>query len=120
VPPLPSPGPVASHPWRPWPVGSLLLAQIPFRECAGSSVRMTRATPRPKAPLMAVAQLGGYGFVYVDDTRPPIPFWFPGVAQISITAQESWSPSPSRNEGLCKASIRVLLDAGLQGKLEEI
>jgi len=47
-------------------------------------------------------QLGGYGFVYVDDTASNPGFWFSGVAN-PITAQRVSPCLPKRM--LCKASI---------------
>jgi len=68
---------------------------------------------------MAVAQLGGAMFVYVDDHPPPTRFWFSGVAN-PITAQRVVSIA-FRNEGYAKPFNSVPSPPlGYRCKLEEI
>ncbi|APD47918.1 general secretion pathway protein D [Synechococcus sp. CS-602] len=97
-------------------VGSLLLRNPSFVNVQGPSVTMTLRNAPARDALMAVAQLGGYGFVYVDDTASNPGSGSPGSPN-PITAQRVVSIA-FRNEGYAKAVNSVLLAAGLQGKLE--
>ncbi len=88
-------------------VGSMVLRNRSFVNVSGPRVTLTLRNAPAKDALMALAQMGNYGFVYVDDAQP-------GAA-----------PAPSRavsiafrNESYPRALNSVLLAAGLQGKLE--
>lgn len=88
-------------------VGSMVLRNRSFINVSGPRVTLTLRNAPAKDALMALAQMGNYGFVYVDD------------------AQAGAAPSPSRavsiafrNESYARAVNSVLLAAGIQGKLE--
>lgn len=88
-------------------VGSMVLRNRSFVNVSGPRVTLTLRNAPAKDALMALAQMGNYGFVYVDDSLP-------GAA-----------PTPSRavsiafrNESYARAVNSVLLGAGIQGKLE--
>lgn len=109
-------------------VGSLLLRNPSFVNVRGPSVTMTLRNAPARDALMAVAQLGGYGFVYVDDTASN-PFSGSGSGGSGSGGPGSpGSPNPItaqrfvsiafQNEGYAKAVNSILLAAGLQGKLE--
>jgi type IV pilus assembly protein PilQ len=91
-------------------VGSMLLRNRSFVNLKGPSVTMTLRNAPAKDALMAVAQMGGYGFVYVDDAPSP----GPPLANID-TRRVSIA---FRNEGYSRAVNSILLASGLQGKLE--
>ncbi|MCP9916405.1 general secretion pathway protein GspD [Cyanobium sp. ATX 6F1] len=88
-------------------VGSMVLRNRSFVNVSGPRVTLTLRNAPAKDALMALAQMGNYGFVFVDD------------------AQAGGAPAPSRavsiafrNESYPRALNSVLLAAGLQGKLE--
>jgi len=85
-------------------VGSMVLRNPSYVNVRGPSVTMKLRNAPARDALMAVAQLGGYGFVYVDDTLPAAPQKLVSIA--------------FRNEGFARAVNSILLAAGLQGKLE--
>jgi len=107
-------------------VGSMLLRNQSFVNASGPSVTLTLRNAPAKDALMAIAQLGGYGFVYVDDSNQ-------NSISTASTTLGSASPQGSstnataagravtlgfRNENYSRALNSVLLAAGLQGKLE--
>jgi type IV pilus assembly protein PilQ len=49
-------------------VGSMVLRNRSFINVSGPPVTMTLRNAPARDALMALAQMGGYGFVYVDDT----------------------------------------------------
>ena len=95
-------------------VGSMLLRNRSFVNLKGPSVTMTLRNAPAKDALMAVAQMGGYGFVYVDDAPSPGAASGPPLANID-TRRVSIA---FRNEGYSRAVNSILLASGLQGKLE--
>jgi len=104
-------------------VGSMVLRNQSFVRINGPSVTLTLRNAPAKDALMAIAQLGGYGFVFVGDST-------------TSSAGVSSSPSPNansasggsesgekvtlsfRNENYSHALNSILLASGLQGKLE--
>ncbi|WP_457767644.1 type II secretion system protein GspD [Cyanobium sp. ULC082] len=96
-------------------VGSMVLRNPSYVNVRGPSVTMTLRNAPARDALMAVAQLGGYGFVYVDDTLTNTPS--PGALSPPSSAQRLVSIA-FRNEGYARAVNSILLAAGLQGKLE--
>ncbi|WP_259727036.1 MULTISPECIES: type II secretion system protein GspD [unclassified Synechococcus] len=96
-------------------VGSMVLRNPSYVNVRGPSVTMTLRNAPARDALMAVAQLGGYGFVYVDDTLTNTPS--PGALSPPSGAQRLISIA-FRNEGYARAVNSILLAAGLQGKLE--
>lgn len=98
-------------------VGTMVLSNRSFLKLEGPPVTMTLRNAPPKDALMALAQLGGYGFVYVaDEVSQP---------QVSTTSSSTAAPRQEgsvslafRGESYSRAINSVLLAAGLQGKLE--
>jgi type IV pilus assembly protein PilQ len=100
-------------------VGSMVLRNPSYVNVRGPSVTMTLRNAPARDALMAVAQLGGYGFVYVDDTPPG------AAAPVAAGPGTPYAAAPQklvsiacRNEGFARAVNSILLAAGLQGKLE--
>jgi len=107
-------------------VGSMVLRNQSFVNASGPNVTLTLRNAPSKDALMAIAQIGGYGFVYVDDA--------PTGSGSSSSSSSGSSGSPLqgtgnndqsrlvtisfRNESYSRALNSVLLAAGLQGKLE--
>ncbi|WP_411868617.1 type II secretion system protein GspD [Vulcanococcus limneticus] len=91
-------------------VGSMVLRNRSFINVSGPAVSMTMRNAPAKDVLMALAQMGGYGFVYVEAegqgaaTTPSA-----GSKPVSITF---------RGESYARAFNSVLLASGLQGKIE--
>ena len=96
-------------------VGSMVLRNRSFVNLRGPSVTMTLRNAPAKDALMAVAQMGGYGFVYVDDMPPP-GGGAPATPQTNIDGRRV--SIAFRNEAYSRAVNAILLASGLQGKLE--
>lgn len=90
-------------------VGSMVLRNQSFVNAPGPNVTLTLRNAPAKDALMAIAQLGGYGFVFVDDSGSA------AAAAPSAGANRQVTIS-FRNESYAKALNSVLLSAGLQGK----
>ena len=96
-------------------VGTMTLRNPGYLELSGPPVTMTLKNAPAKDALMALAQVGGYGFAYVDEpTSPASPAApagapDPGSRPISLTF---------RGESFGRAFNTALLAAGLQGKRE--
>jgi type IV pilus assembly protein PilQ len=91
-------------------VGSMVLRNRSFVNVSGPPVTLTLRNAPARDALMAVAQMGGYGFVYVDGQAPGSSGAAPSrVPPVSITF---------RNESFSRAVNSILLAAGLQGKRE--
>ena len=89
-------------------VGTMVLRNRSYLNLSGPPVTMTLRNAPAKDALMALSQMGGYGFVYVDDEERP-------------GAQASAGPTVSlsfRGEAYSKALNSVLLASGLQGRME--
>lgn len=107
-------------------VGSMVLRNQSFVNASGPNVTLTLRNAPAKDALMAIAQIGGYGFVYVEDA----PTGSGGSSASALTSSTSASQSTAnqiqgalvtisfRNESYSRALNSVLLAAGLQGKLE--
>jgi type IV pilus assembly protein PilQ len=97
-------------------VGTMVLSNRSFLKLEGPPVTMTLRNAPPKDALMALAQLGGYGFVYVADeaSQPQVST----SSQNAAPRQESSVSLAFRGESYSRAINSVLLAAGLQGKLE--
>ena len=93
-------------------VGSMVLRNQSFVNAPGPNVTLTLRNAPAKDALMAIAQLGGYGFVFVDDAASPSGSGAP-VTTASVSRLVTIS---FRNESYAKALNSVLLSAGLQGK----
>ncbi|QVL52756.1 MAG: general secretion pathway protein D [Cyanobium sp. M30B3] len=96
-------------------VGTMTLRNPGYLELPGPPVTMTLKNAPAKDALMALAQVGGYGFAYVaEPTSPASPAApagasDPGSRPISLTF---------RGESFGRAFNTALLAAGLQGKRE--
>jgi type IV pilus assembly protein PilQ len=92
-------------------VGTMTLRNPGYVNVSGPSVTMTLKNAPAKDVLMALAQMGGYGFVFVEDSPAqgganPAPA---GLRTVSISF---------RGESFSRALNSTLLAAGLQGKKE--
>jgi type IV pilus assembly protein PilQ len=95
-------------------VGTMTISNPSYVNVSGPPVTMTLRNAPAKDVLMALSQLGGYGFVYVGDspaagsTPAPTPAGTPAdMRPISISF---------RRENYGRAINSALLAAGLQGK----
>ncbi|WP_254979802.1 type II secretion system protein GspD [Cyanobium sp. ATX 6A2] len=89
-------------------VGTMTMRSPGFLNVSGPPVTMTLKNAPARDALMALAQLGGYGFAYVDNTTSD-PAASAGARPISVAF---------RNESYSNAMNTTLLSAGLQGKRE--
>ena len=95
-------------------VGTMVLRNRSYLSLSGPPVTMTLRNAPARDALMALAQMGGYGFVYVGDE--PMGTSAPGAASAA-------TPSPTvslafRGESYARAINAVLLASGLQAKQE--
>ncbi len=108
-------------------VGSMVLRNQSYVNVSGPNVTLTLRNAPAKDALMSIAQLGGYGFVFVDDqsadvVQSPAASVNQNGALISPSStQNQGSAGRSvtmafRNESYARALNSVLLAAGLQGK----
>jgi len=102
-------------------IGSMVLRNQSFVRVKGPSVTLTLRNAPAKDALMAVAQLGGYGFVFVGDSPAA------STGSSSPTGNEPTSGSQVagqavtlsfKNEDYAHALNSILLASGLQGRLE--
>ena len=112
-------------------VGSMVLANSGFVNVSGPPVTMTMRNAPAQLVLMTLAQKGGYGFVFVNDTSSAASQTASGgsaggAASGSVATPTSGSGAPQnrpvsitfRDESYSRALNSTLLAAGLQGKLE--
>ena len=97
-------------------VGTMVLRNRSYLNLSGPPVTMTLRNAPARDALMALAQMGGYGFVYVADDAP-------AVAGAAAGAAAAASPSPTvslafSGETYARAINAVLLASGLQAKQE--
>ena len=93
-------------------VGTMTLRNPGYVNVSGPPVTMTLKNAPAKDVLMALAQIGGYGFVYVEDSVN-------SGLQTPATNTDSRNVSISfRGETYSRAFNSTLLAAGLQGKKE--
>lgn len=108
-------------------VGSMVLRNQSYVNVSGPNVTLTLRNAPAKDALMSIAQLGGYGFVFVDDQfasssqgnpSPVIQNGSSAAATPAPSAPQSGRPVTMafRNESYARALNSVLLAAGLQGK----
>ncbi|MDA7634164.1 general secretion pathway protein GspD [bacterium] len=92
-------------------VGTMVLQNRSYVNVSGPPVTLTLNNAPAKDALMALARLGGYGFVYVSDSAESgrDPDAASTANSVSIAFQ---------NETYSRALNGVLLAAGLQGKLD--
>jgi len=97
-------------------VGTMLLSNTSYVNVSGPPVTMTLKNAPAKDVLMALARVGGYGFVYVDEAAPG--------ANVPSGGRGGSAPADRRvsiafrSESYSRAVNSALLAAGLQGKLE--
>ena len=92
-------------------VGTMTLRNPGYVNVSGPSVTMTLKNAPAKDALMALAQMGGYGFVFVEDSPAQ------GGANPAHAGLRTVSIS-FRGESFSRALNSTLLAAGLQGKKE--
>ncbi|MCP9836039.1 general secretion pathway protein D [Cyanobium sp. N.Huapi 1H5] len=95
-------------------VGTMTISNPSYVTVSGPPVTMTLRNAPAKDVLMALSQLGGYGFVYVDDPAAAAAAGT-GAAAASAAALRPISIS-FRRENYGRAINSALLAAGLQGK----
>ncbi|QNI86440.1 type IV pilus assembly protein PilQ [Synechococcus sp. PROS-7-1] len=98
-------------------VGTMVLQNRSFVNVSGPPVTLTLNNAPAKDALMALARLGGYGFVYVGDAGDATSE--PGQAATGSVSGGGNPVSMSfQNESYARALNGVLLASGLQGKLD--
>ena len=95
-------------------VGTMVLRNRSYLNLSGPPVTMTLRNAPARDALMALAQMGGYGFVYVGDEP---------MGTTAVAAAPAAAPSPTvslafRGESYARAINAVLLASGLQAKQE--
>lgn len=99
-------------------VGTMTLRNQSFVNVSGPNVTLTLRNAPAKEALMAIAQLGGYGFVYVDE-QASAGSQAGGVSAGSSVAGTGASRPVTiafRGASYAQALNTILLSAGLQGK----
>ena len=98
-------------------VGTMVLQNRSYVNVSGPAVTLTLNNAPAKDALMALARLGGYGFVFVGDQD--------GGTQgggnqsvVSAKASDRQVSIAFQNESYARALNGVLLASGLQGKLD--
>jgi len=107
-------------------VGTMTMRPSGYLNVSGPPVTMTLRNAPAKDALMALAQLGGYGFAYVDDfsggVQPNPPGGVIGQPVMPGGTSMSLGDRPIsiafRNESYTTAINTTLLSAGLQGRRE--
>ena len=95
-------------------VGTMVLRNRSYLNLSGPPVTMTLRNAPARDALMALTQMGGYGFVYVGDEP---------MGTTAVAAAPAAAPSPTvslafRGESYARAINAVLLASGLQAKQE--
>ncbi len=93
-------------------VGSMVLRNRGFLRVKGPAVSMTMRNAPARDVLMALAETGGYGFVFVAGTDKD------GKPLDAASTQGSPVSIAFRGENYSRAINSVLLSAGLQARLE--
>ena len=101
-------------------VGTMLLTNPSFVNVSGPPVTMTLRNAPVKDVLMRLSDLGGYGFVYVEDCKNP-GSTRPGGIDCDVKELVGSTSSRKvtiafRNESFSRAFNTALLSAGLQGR----
>lgn len=111
-------------------VGSMTLRNPGYVNVSGPSVTITLKNAPAKDALMALAQLGGYGFAWVENPKPDVELSQTqlGPAGTAAGATQTSTVVPGekampvtvafRGESYARAFNTVLLAAGLQAKKE--
>ena len=95
-------------------VGSMTLRNPGYLNLSGPAVTMTLKNAPAKDALMALAQVGGYGFAYVAEANAPNPTGGAG----GVDAGSTRISLAFRGESYGRAFNTALLAAGLQGRRE--
>jgi len=103
-------------------VGSMVLRNRSFVQLSGPPVTITARGADARDLLMALAQMGGYGFAFSSDSEPAASSG--GTASSGSTGTSSSGGKQGitvsfRNESFARAFNFVLLSAGLQAKVED-
>ncbi|MCX5948078.1 MAG: hypothetical protein NTY67_07850 [Cyanobacteria bacterium] len=101
-------------------VGTMMLTNPSFVNVSGPPVTMTLRNAPVKDVLMRLSQMGGYGFVYVEDCKNPGSTRTGGIdcdskELVGATANRKVTIS-FRGENYSRAFNSALLSAGLQGR----
>ncbi len=96
-------------------VGTMVLQNRSFVNVNGPPVTLTLNNAPAKDALMALARLGGYGFVFVADSSASGTSGAPGVEE---DPQGGTVSMAFQGESYARALNGVLLASGLQGKLD--
>ena len=107
-------------------VGSMVLRNRGFVQLSGPPITMTARGADPRDLLMAMAQIGGYGFAFSGDA-PQGTSGGAGPSGVGLGNASGGTASSSkagitvsfRNESFARAFNFVLLSAGLQAKVED-
>ena len=94
-------------------VGTMVLQNRSFVNVSGPPVTLTLNNAPAKDALMSMARLGGYGFVYMDDSSQVSSD--PSTAASTVGRPVTMS---FVNQSYSKALNSLLLASGLQGKLD--
>ena len=98
-------------------VGSMVLRNQSFVKAVGPKVTLTLKNAPAKDALMAIARLGGYGFVFVDDDAMSAASSSAGGATVASSTGRLVTLS-FVNEKYDQALNSILLASGFQGKLD--
>ena len=100
-------------------VGTMVLQNRSFVNVSGPPVTLTLNNAPAKDALMALARLGGYGFVYVGDSGDSN---FPSKTSSEVNGASSVSGRQVtisfQNESYARALNGLLLASGWQGKMD--
>jgi len=101
-------------------VGTMMLANPSFVNISGPPVTMTLRNAPVKDVLMRLSQMGGYGFVYVEDCKNPGSTRTGGIdcdaKEVTGSTSARKITVSFRNENYSRAFNSALLSAGLQGR----
>ncbi len=92
-------------------VGTMLLTNSSYLNVSGPPVTMTLRNAPARDVLMALSRLGGYGFVFIEDSNKADNAAGPNAPASTLPISISF-----RNENYGQAFNSALLAAGLQGK----
>jgi type IV pilus assembly protein PilQ len=90
-------------------VGTMMIANPSYVNVSGPPVTMTLKNAPAKDVLMALSRVGGYGFVYVDESTS-------GQAAATPAALSRPISIAFRNENYGRAINSALMAAGIQGR----
>jgi len=96
-------------------IGTMLLQNRSFVKVSGPPVTLSLNNAPAKDALMALARLGGYGFVFVAD---PAATGTPNSSGVNDDLQGSTVSMAFQGESYARALNSVLLASGLQGRLD--